>query len=209
MSDQNYRVVRLKGTETESIFEDLAALRITVFRDFPYLYEGTTRYEKDYLRIYSRSERSFVAALYHQGTMVGATTCLPLIEETEELKKPFLENSFDLATVFYFGESIILPAHRGKGFGHLFFDEREAHAKSFGTYTHTCFCSVDRGTSHPLRPAGYRSNDAFWLKRGYQQMPSLRTEMEWLDIGEPASTAKPMLFWIREIPYPVLPAKVI
>jgi GNAT superfamily N-acetyltransferase len=209
MSNQQYRVVRLTGAETESVFDELAALRITVFRDYPYLYEGTTRYEKEYLRIYSRSERAFIAALYYHDTMVGATTCLPLIEETEELKNPFLKKSLDLARIFYFGESIILPAHRGKGFGHLFFDEREAHAKSYGTYTHTCFCSVDRGTSHPLRPAGYRSNEALWLKRGYQPMPSLRTEMKWPDIGELISTAKPMLFWIREIPYQVPQAKEI
>ena len=28
---------------------DLAALRIRVFREFPYLYEGTTDYEREYL----------------------------------------------------------------------------------------------------------------------------------------------------------------
>lgn len=200
MPEDNYEVVRLKGKETESVFDELAALRIAVFRDYPYLYGGDIAYEKDYLRIYSKSERSLLVALYHCSKLVGATTCLPLIDETDELQKPFRENDFDPATVFFFGESIILKPHRGHGFGHLFFDEREAHAKSFGSYTRTCFCSVDRGTSHPLKPGNYRSNDAFWLKRGYQKMPSLRTEMAWPDIGESAPTAKPMIFWIREIP---------
>ena len=200
MSENNYEVVRLKGAQIESVFDELAALRITVFRDYPYLYDGNVGYEKEYLRIYSGSVRSFVAALYHHGKMVGATTCLPLIEETDELKKPFLGSGIDPANIYYFGESIILKAHRGRGFGHLFFDEREAHAKSFGTYTHTCFCSVDRGISHPLRPADYRGNDAFWLKRGYQKIPALHTIMQWPDIGEPSSSAKPMVFWTREIP---------
>lgn len=199
MSESSYEVVRLKGAEIASVFDELAALRITVFRDYPYLYEGTLPYEKEYLRIYSESERSFLAALYHEGTLVGATTCLPLAEETEELKKPFLANGFDPTRIFYFGESILLKEHRGRGFGHLFFDEREMHAKSFGTYTHTCFCSVDRGTSHPLRPADYRSNDAFWIKRGYQKVPALQTAMAWPDMGETHSTSKPMIFWIREI----------
>lgn len=199
MPENSYEVVRLKGADIASVFDELAALRISVFRDYPYLYEGTLSYEKEYLRIYSESERSFLAAIYHQGTLVGATTCLPLAEETEELKKPFLENGFDPKRVFYFGESIILKEHRGRGFGHLFFDEREAHAQSFGTYTHTCFCSVDRGTSHPLRPADYQSNDAFWSKRGYQEMPALQTTLEWPDSGETLSTSKPMLFWMKEI----------
>lgn len=199
MPDTSYEVIRLKGAAIASVFEELAALRIAVFRDYPYLYEGTLTYEKEYLRIYSQSERAFLAAIYYQGTLVGATTCLPLDEETEEMKKSFLENGFDPTRIFYFGESILLKEHRGRGFGHLFFDEREAHARSFGTYTHTCFCSVDRGTSHPLRPADYRSNEAFWLKRGYQPRPALQTTMEWPDIGESHSTAKPMIFWMKKI----------
>lgn len=199
MSETRYHVVRLKGVDIASIFDELAALRIAVFRDYPYLYHGSVPYEKEYLRIYSQSERSFLAAIYYQGTLVGATTCLPLSEEMEELKKPFLKNSFEPSRIFYFGESIILKEHRGRGFGHLFFDEREAHAKSFGTYTHTCFCSVDRGTSHPLLPADYRNNEAFWSKRGYQQMPALQTTMDWLDVGESHSTSKTMIFWMKGI----------
>ena len=199
MPENSYEVVRLKGTEIASVSDELAALRITVFRDYPYLYDGSLAYEKEYLQIYSRAERAFIAAIYYKGTLVGATTCIPLADETDELKKPFLESGFDPDRFFYFGESIILHEHRGKGLGHLFFDEREAHARSFGTFTYTCFCSVDRGTSHPLRPADYRSNDAFWLKRGYQPMSSLQAEMEWPDIGETSSTFKPMVFWIKEL----------
>ena len=120
MVENTYEVVRLKGAEIASVFDELSALRITVFRDYPYLYAGNVAYEKEYLQIYSKSERSFVVALYHQGEMIGATTCLPLMEETEELKRPFQENGFDPANIFYFGESIILKVHRGKGFGHLF-----------------------------------------------------------------------------------------
>lgn len=200
MPENKYEVLRLKGAETESVFDALAALRITVFREYPYLYEGDTAYEKDYLRVYSDSARSFLAALYYHGVLVGATTCLPLLDETETLQAPFRKHGFDPATFFYFGESIILPSHRGHGFGHLFFDVREAHAQSFGTYTHTCFCSVDRGNAHPCKPVQYRSNEAFWLKRGYQKMPAVRAEMEWPDVGESSPTTKPMIFWIREIP---------
>lgn len=198
--ENQYQFVRLKGAEIESVFDDLAALRISVFRDYPYLYEGDMSYEKEYLKIYSQAERSFLLGVYSDGKMVGATTCIPLREETKEIQRPFLENGFDTAQVFYFGESIILKEHRGHGFGHLFFDEREAHAKSFGTYVYTCFCAVDRGNAHPLLPAGYRSNDAFWIKRGYQKSPSLHTQMDWPDLGETESSSKPMIFWIREIP---------
>ena len=145
-----------KGSGIESVFDDLAALRIAVFHDYPYLYEGSVEYEKEYLKTYSNSERSFLFAVYDGQKMVGATTCIPLKDETAEVRKPFEDAGFDIDTIFYFGESILLPEYRGLGLGHRFFDEREAHARSFGKYQMTCFCSVDRGDNHPAKPAGYR-----------------------------------------------------
>ena len=98
---------------------------------------------------------------------------------------------------FYFGESILLPAYRGYGLGHRFFDQREAHARSFGTFTHTCFCAVQRPESHPAKPAGYRPLDEFWLKRGYKPVPGLQSTFSWPDVGESVATEKPMQYWSR------------
>ncbi|MGV3561040.1 GNAT family N-acetyltransferase [Larkinella arboricola] len=188
-----------RGRKIESVFDGLAALRIAVFRDFPYLYEGTIEYEKTYLETYARSDRSFLFAVYDGPKMVGATTCIPLQDETAEVRKPFETSDFDLTTLFYFGESILLPEYRGLGLGHRFFDEREAHAQSFGTFKTACFCAVERPEDHPAKPADYRPNDAFWIKRGYKKEPSLRSTMEWPDVGEEVSTPKPMVYWMREL----------
>ncbi|WP_353717310.1 GNAT family N-acetyltransferase [Dyadobacter sp. 676] len=189
--------VRKTGAGIAEVFDDLAGLRIVVFREYPYLYEGSVEYEKGYLQTYLQSERSFLFAVYAGGTMVGATTCIPLADETAEIRKPFQDAGFDVGSVFYFGESILLPAYRGIGLGHRFFDEREAHARSFNHFTTCCFCSVDRGDSHPLKPAHYRSNDAFWLKRGYKKEHVLQSTMEWPDLGQPVSTPKTMIFWTK------------
>jgi GNAT superfamily N-acetyltransferase len=188
-----------KGREIESVFDDLAELRIAVFHDYPYLYEGTVAYEKEYLKVYSNSNRSFLYALYDNARLVGATTCIPLSDETAGVRKPFEDSGFDVSAVFYFGESILLSDYRGLGFGHRFFDEREAHARSFGTYKLTCFCSVDRGDGHPAKPENYRPNDAFWIKRGYKKEPELHSVMEWPDIGEETSSAKKMIFWTKRL----------
>jgi GNAT superfamily N-acetyltransferase len=188
-----------KGPEIESVFDDLAALRIAVFRDYPYLYEGTISYEKDYLKTYALSERSLLFAVYDGDKMVGATTCIPLEDETADIQKPFEQSDFEIDTTFYFGESILLPAFRGHGLGHRFFDDREAHARSFGTFKTTCFCSVERPENHPEKPLDYRPNDAFWAKRGYKKEPALRSNMEWPDLGEVISTPKPMVYWMRAL----------
>lgn len=191
--------ITLKGPETASVFEDLAKLRIAVFKSYPYLYEGSVAYEMEYLKIYAESERSLLFAVYDGNEMVGATTCIALADEAPEVRRPFEKAGMDVNSIFYFGESILLSQYRGLGLGHRFFDEREAHARSFETYQLLCFCSVDRGELHPEKPAGYRSNNVFWQKRGYTESPSLRSTMDWPDIGEAESSSKPMIFWIKTI----------
>ncbi|WP_017730853.1 GNAT family N-acetyltransferase [Nafulsella turpanensis] len=188
-----------KGREIESVFDDLARLRIMVFRDYPYLYEGSVDYEKEYLATYIHSERAFLFGVYDGSQMVGATTCIPLKDEMPEVRQPFEEAGLEVDKIFYFAESILLPSYRGRGFGHRFFDEREAHARSFGCYTKACFLSVERPAHHPLRPAAYRSNEAFWQKRGYKKEPSIRATMEWPDIGEKRSSPKYLVCWMREL----------
>jgi GNAT superfamily N-acetyltransferase len=188
------------GVDTSSLFEELAALRIEVFRDFPYLYEGSLEYEKEYLNTYSQSADSMIFTVYDGGKMVGATTCIPLMDESEEVIEPFIKSGYKLDEIFYFGESILLKPYRGLGLGHRFFDEREKHASSFGNYKFTSFCAVQRPDDHPMKPDGYRPNDKFWLHRGYSPVNELISEFEWLDMGEEKPTKKPMMYWMRATP---------
>ena len=74
---------RKTGQEIASVFDGLAALRIAVFRDFPYCYEGSVEYEKAYLHTYANSDRAFLFAAFDGDQMIGATTCIPLEDETD------------------------------------------------------------------------------------------------------------------------------
>lgn len=189
--------VQKSGREIEHVFEDLAKLRITVFRDFPYLYEGTMDYEKAYLQTYADSARAALFTVYDGEELVGASTCIPLTDETEEVQKPFVDAGYDLGDVFYFGESILLSQYRGLGLGHRFFDAREGHARSFGEYKLSCFCAVVRPLDHPLRPLDYQPLDAFWIKRGYRKEPQLQSLFDWPDVGEAVSSEKTMVYWTK------------
>lgn len=199
VSKESLHYITKEGPAIAEVFDPLAELRIRVFRDFPYLYEGSVEYEKTYLQTYVKSEQSMLFAVYDGPLMVGATTCLPLRDEMPELQAPFREAGYDLNAIFYFGESLLLPEYRGLGLGHRFFDEREAYARRLGTYRTTCFCAVERDEHHPGRPAHYRTNDAFWQKRGYHKEPSLQATLDWPDIGESESTPKTMTFWLRDL----------
>lgn len=184
------------GREAVAILNELAQLRIRVFYDFPYLYEGSVEYEAHYLQRYTSSAESIVFGVWDEHRLVGATTGMPLKLEFDEVRKPFEELGLDVNSFFYFGESILLPEYRGKGIGHRFFDVREKHALSLG-YSHTTFCSVIRPFNHPLRPAGYSDNEKFWLKRGYQKREDLVCKMKWLDRGAMAETEKSLVFFCK------------
>ena len=199
MKNESIVFVRKVGEEIEDILLDLAHLRIAVFKEFPYLYAGTIAYEKDYLQRYVHTKKAFVFGVYVNGVLVGATTGLPLEDEMEVIQKPFLEANLPLSDFFYFGESILLPEYRGRGWGHVFFDEREAFARSLKSYQKTCFCAVERPLDHPLRPTLYRKNDFFWEKRGYMKQPHLVCEIAWQDLNETAETRKKLTFWTHSL----------
>jgi GNAT superfamily N-acetyltransferase len=188
----------LIGPGISTILDDVARLRITVFRDFPYLYEGTLAYERDYLARFAASDRAVVVVARDGGNIVGAATGCPLSAEHDEFKAPFIARGFDIATTFYCAESVLLPAYRGQGAGHRFFDLREEHGRKLGARQST-FCAVMRPADHPARPIDYAPLDPFWRKRGYEPVAGLTTEFSWRDIGEPRDTLKPMQFWMRSL----------
>lgn len=189
----------LQGAAIASHIEDLARLRITVFREFPYLYDGSLAYEAEYLAAYSAAPDSLCVLVLDGARVVGAATALPLADETEEFRRPFLAAGWDCARLFYFGESLLLPEYRHRGLGVRFFVEREAHARRLGRFDWCAFCAVERPVDHPRRPAGYRPLNEFWARRGFRHHPELRTEYRWQDLDESAESAKPMSFWLKEL----------
>lgn len=192
-------IVVRQGPEIGLHIDDLARLRIEVFRAFPYLYEGSLDYEQNYLATYAKSPESLFVLAFDGECVVGVSTGMPMDHETEAFRKPFVEGGWDPSRIFYFAESVLLSSYRGQGIGVRFFEEREAYARSLGRFAHCCFCAVERPADHPLRPAGYVPLNGFWSKRGYVHQPQLRTEFSWRDIGEDEESAKPMSFWMKEL----------
>ncbi len=193
------RVVPLKGGDLHAALPDLARLRIAVFRDWPYIYEGTLAYEQNYMSKFAASDGALIVAALDGDRIVGAATASPMVGHADEFAEPFRARGYDVSRIFYFGESVLLGDYRGQGIGVAFFDEREKHARSFGAYTHATFCGVVRPDNHPLKPENYQPLDAFWRKRGFQKMDGMIGYFSWLDIGDTHETSKPMQFWIKAL----------
>lgn len=188
----------LAGAELRAALGDLAQLRIKVFADFPYLYVGGAEYEESYLAEFTASPDAVLVAAFDGKRIVGAATASPLVDQDDYIRAPFARHGIDPASVFYFGESVLLPEYRGQGIGHAFFDQREAVARAWGA-DHASFCAVIRPSDHPARPAGYAPLDAFWTRRGYAPVPGLTGEFTWQEHGESGESPKPMQYWMRAL----------
>jgi GNAT superfamily N-acetyltransferase len=191
-------VETLAGQAVESAIPDLARLRIAVFRDFPYLYDGDLDYERGYLRKFAQLPESTLVIARDAAAVVGASTALPMVNAGEEVMAPFRAHGRDPAQYYYFGESVLLPAYRGQGIGVAFFAHREGRACALG-FRNATFCAVDRPVDHPRRPEGYKPLDAFWTHRGYVKHPELVARFSWKEIGAAEETPKTLTFWVKPL----------
>jgi GNAT superfamily N-acetyltransferase len=191
-------VRKVGGAALKGLLEEVAALRIAVFRDWPYLYDGCMDYERRYLTPYVTSENAVVVGAFDGQRLIGASTGAPLADHAEDFGDALRDAGHDIASTFYCAESVLLPTYRGQGVGHAFFDHREAHARDLG-FSHSCFCSVIRPADHPARPDAYRPLDSFWTARGYRPLAGVNARFAWRDVGSAEESAKTLRVWMRHL----------
>jgi len=197
MEPSAIRFETLSGDALRAWLPRLAGLRIAVFREWPYLYDGDPGYEERYLAAYAESPGAAVIAAVDGERAVGCATCQPMREATPRVREAFLSRGLDPARWCYFGESVLLPAYRGRGIGVRFFALREAHARALGLAA-AAFCAVTRNENDPRRPADYVPLDAFWRRRGYVPRPDISVIFEWKEVGEDRETPHALGFWVKD-----------
>lgn len=191
----------MTSSEARARLSELAALRITVFKEFPYIYDGSLDYEVKYLGRYLDSKTAMIfVAETEKVELVGMSTCQHMNDEMEEVKKPFITAGISTDSIFYFGESLLQPQFRGQGIGKKFFELRENYARSFPKIETTTFCAVDRPSTHPQRPSDYQPLDLFWNSRGYLKKENLKCYLQWQDMNESVETVKSLSFWVKQWP---------
>ena len=188
------------GNALDAVLDEVAALRIQVFRDWPYCYDGDLDYERRYLSVYRYNPQAIVVLAIDPADdrVVGASTGCPLAVHAEDFSAAFAHTAVDLGTVFYCAESVLLPEYRGQGLGHAFFDERERHARTLG-FAHSAFCAVIR-EPHQLDHADDKSVlEGFWARRCYAPLAGVVATFNWRDVGDEEETPKLLQFWMRPL----------
>lgn len=188
-----------RGESLATEINALGDLRIRVFREWPYLYEGDLAYERNYLGTYLNSATSFARLAYVGAQLIGATTAIELQDESGEFQAPFRTRGIDPQKVVYFGESILLPQYRGLGIGKDFMRARLDYARSLPGKELAAFCAVIRAQNHPQKPTDYRPLDEFWRSQGFAPEPGMVAEYHWKDLGETEESTKKLQFWLRPL----------
>ncbi len=192
------RLENVPGPQLGPYLDAVGELRITVFREFPYLYEGSIEYEREYLRMYAECPRSMTVLAFHGHAVVGMSTCLPMDDAEDAFNAAFKSQGQDTARICYLGESVLLQQYRGRGVGKQFFSRREAHARDLG-HSVAAFCAVDREAGHPLRPKDYVPLTKFWTGLGYACQPEIQAAFPWKEVHETGETVKTLTFWTKDL----------
>jgi GNAT superfamily N-acetyltransferase len=191
----------MPGTTAADHVDSIADLRMRVFAEFPYLYQGDLAYEKDYLKVYFESLRSIMilATTGDENELVGVSTAIVLADGDPEFQKPFVAAGYNLEQVMYFGESVLLPEYRGYGHGRKFMELREDFSTMFESVRFLSFCSVVREGHDPRKPANYHTKNKFWESCGFNKDSTLQTSYSWKDLGEESESEKNMEFWLKKL----------
>jgi len=159
----------LKLVESKDILpylDHLAALRISIFREYPYLYDGDKEYEKHYLKKFSKAQDACIVLAIYEDKVVGALSGLALKAEDELIFKAW-ESDPDFERIYYISEILIDRTYRKMKLGSLLFKEFNQWIET-KKYTKIVFATVERPDDHPLKPDTYQSPDNFWHKNGYK-----------------------------------------
>lgn len=197
VKNKNITFENLHGTQALPHFQDIARLRIKIFREFPFLYEGDLDYEREYLNVYLTHPESIIILCRNGSDVIGVSTAIPLQFEDDFVKKPFIEAKMDLKKIIYLGESVIEREFRGLGIGREFFERRLAHAKSLPGIQTAAFCTAIYDPKKA--PADFNSPVHLWRKYGFQENSQLKATYRWKSIGDSEETDKEMRYYTREL----------
>ena len=186
------------GPAIADCLEGLASLRLDIFREFPYLYDGRREDELRYLQLYADAPEALVMTVTDSGTMIGAATGIPLCHEHRELLDPFASTPYPVEDLYYVGELLLYPAYRNRGMGLRLVALIEDQVRSLGIYRFLTCATVVRPDDHPLRPVSYVPIDRFLARTGFSPLPGITTSFTWRET-DGVSRDHPMKFWLKKL----------
>lgn len=190
---------------TEQEIDQLACMRITAFKEFPYLYEGSKQYELEYLNEYQQKAiDGFLVQAWDKQNLVGILTGCALTSDIEIVRdgaRLLANQNVSIQNYYYIGEAIITPEYQGKKILPHMLWKLGKTVVSLGKYSSLCFLTVIREDNDSRKPELYKPTEPLWLKLGCQKRADIRCSFEWPTImtdGSVQNIFNDVEFWTYE-----------
>jgi hypothetical protein len=206
MSHHNLEFKIYAGEAIRNFIDDLGLLRLQVFREFPYLYEGSLDDERKYIGEYASHKLSALLAVFSDDRLVGFSTGTPLnsgLTIVADAAKLFEAKGYKPSDYYYIGESIVLPEYRSLATFQGLSKRMEAYSLQ-NQFSAICFLTVWRPIDHPLKPRNYKDLSQLWTFIDYEKM-GLSVEYQWQTItgeGHSAMLSNKLVFWHKLLVLP-------
>ncbi|MDQ5890937.1 MAG: hypothetical protein QG604_811 [Candidatus Dependentiae bacterium] len=190
------------GEQARPYIEHIAHLRITMFKEFPYLYEGSFDGEKKHLETYCSSPKYLVLLLLKDTHVVGFFNAIPLAENgpdsLSEIQAPFIAQGIDMAPYLYVGEVMVLKEFRRPHLIQFLYAYGEALARELGK-DYLIFAMVKRPREHLARPADYQSLELLCAYFGFAIMKGMEIHASWKQIDTQKKEPNTLAIWCKKV----------
>jgi hypothetical protein len=184
------------GEGARPYLNQIAALRMDLYKAFPYLYDGSLENEKKYLDTFFNSKNSKILLVFDHDKVVGFSNSLPLIEESDWLVKPFERASLNPGEYLYMSDFILKAPYRGKGLLRRFFEAHEKNAK-INDCSKLALMTVKREPSHPQSPEGYQPLDDIWRHFRMDVVPDCEIVFLWNQVDTKKEETNRLQVWSK------------
>lgn len=188
----------LTGTAIADALDEVATLRLEIFQEYPYLYQGRREDELTYLVTYAEAPDASIILAYHGQAVIGAVAGMPLIHEDALMLGAFAGTTFPLNEIYYVGELLFRPDYRNGGLGRKLLAQLESHIRSLGCYRKLTCATVDRPDDHPLRPRDYIPITKFLARTDFARLPGVTTSFIWRET-DGVKRDHTMQFWVKNL----------
>lgn len=170
------------GHRLKKYINTIASLRMAVFREYPYLYDGSMDSEEAYLKSYASSKNSILVMARDKEETVGVVAGMPLIEMDEVFQSPFEKHNVAIHSIFYLGDMLLLKEYRGRGIGSKIYKMFEDLVRKNKQYQTIAIAEILRDKNDPRQPKNYVSADKFWASLHYAKHPEIVIQIPYKEV---------------------------
>lgn len=189
----------LRGKELLSNISKLTKLRLAIYQEYPYLYEGNSAFEESYLSLFANSNESMLIIAKDNHQIIGAISGLPLDMAQKEIREVFIQSEIEIKDYYALCDVIVLKQYRSKGVGSILCEEFLKQLQKKKRYKKLVLWQIVKAPDDPKRPKSYFSPDGFWQKLGFIKNPGLMCFLKWIEISETKESSHRFEFWLRDL----------